>query len=224
MAWAGPMFPSNAKHGDEHDGYRYDAEKEQWKFMEEIQFKAFPKIPRLNRNMVITEKLDGTNGCVVVTDDGRVAAQSRNRMLTPEDDNYGFARWVYGNAGALADTLGPGYHYGEWWGAGIQRRYGLTGNDKRFSLFNVARWGDVELGIDQLHVAPVLYKGPFRMDVINEVVEDLKRFGSEAAKGFKEPEGVVVWHEASRTMMKVTCEDDEAPKGNAGHALDEEKK
>lgn len=192
--------------------------------MEDIQFKAFPKIPRFNRNMVITEKLDGTNGCVVVTDDGRVAAQSRNRMLTPDDDNYSFARWVYDNAGALADTLGPGYHYGEWWGSGIQRKYGLSGDDKRFSLFNVARWAREELAVDRLHVVPVLYSGPFSQAMIDLSVHQLGLAGSAAAPGFMEPEGVVVWHEASRTMMKVTCKDDEAPKGNAGHALDEEKK
>lgn len=36
--------------------------------------------------------------------------------------------------------LGKGYHYGEWWGKGIQRGYGLE--EKRFSLFNVSRWID----------------------------------------------------------------------------------
>lgn len=31
-----------------------------------MEFKEFPKIPRLNREFTITEKIDGTNGCIVV--------------------------------------------------------------------------------------------------------------------------------------------------------------
>ena len=33
MAWAGPNFPSGAKDGDEHDGYRYEEEKQQWRLI-----------------------------------------------------------------------------------------------------------------------------------------------------------------------------------------------
>jgi hypothetical protein len=57
-------------------------------------------------------------------------------------------------------TLGPGRHFGEWWGAGIQRRYGLT--EKRFSLFNVTRWGEARPAC--CHVVPTLYRGPFSDD------------------------------------------------------------
>lgn len=38
-------------------------------------------------------KLDGTNAAIQFKD-GKIQAQSRSRMITPEDDNYGFARWV----------------------------------------------------------------------------------------------------------------------------------
>lgn len=105
------------------------------------EFKPFPKIARLNRECVITEKIDGTNGCVIVTPEGEVHAQSRNRVLGADTDPFGFALWVERNRDALRDLLGPGYHFGEWWGQGIQRGYGLS--ERRFSLFNVARWGDV---------------------------------------------------------------------------------
>ncbi len=55
------------------------------------EFTAFPKIPRLNREIIVTEKIDGTNAQVVVTEDGEVRAGSRSRWITPEADNFGYA-------------------------------------------------------------------------------------------------------------------------------------
>ncbi len=102
-----------------------------------MEFREFDKIPRLKRNVVITEKIDGTNACVVISPEGIISAQSRSQIITPDNDNYGFARWVEDNSEELA-KLGGGYHFGEWWGSGIQRRYGM--DRKVFSLFNVGRW------------------------------------------------------------------------------------
>jgi hypothetical protein len=68
-------------------------------------------------------------------------AGSRSQYITPERDNHGFARWVQDDADELW-ALGEGRHFGEWWGSGIQRGYGLQKGEKRFSLFNVARWAD----------------------------------------------------------------------------------
>lgn len=177
-------------------------------------FQEFPKIPRLNRTVVVTEKLDGTNACVVVSDaptfDERiVTAQSRSRIITPEDDNYGFARWVKDNEATLRQ-LGPGYHYGEWWGQGIQRGYGLT--EKRFSLFNVTRWGETRPAC--CHIVPVLFRTLGFADVA-VAVENLRAYGSSAAPGFMRPEGVIAFHEASNRLFKVTLEKDEEPKGKA---------
>lgn len=107
------------------------------------EFVPFPKIARLSREVVVTEKIDGTNAQVYVSEDGSVMAGSRTKWITPADDNHGFARWVHENAAELA-KLGPGSHFGEWWGSGIQRGYGLARGEKRFSLFNVSRWGDEE--------------------------------------------------------------------------------
>src|SRR5436305_1822690 len=101
-----------------------------------IEFNAFPKIARLNRECVITEKIDGTNASILIDEDGVVMAGSRTRWITPENDNFGFAKWVEANKSELM-KLGVGHHFGEWWGSGIQRGYGLTKGEKRFSLFNV---------------------------------------------------------------------------------------
>ena len=98
-----------------------------------MEFIAFPKIARLRRDCVITEKLDGTNAQIVIQDGEIVAVGSRSRWITPgkDTDNYGFAGWVEQNRAELLG-LGDGTHFGEWWGSGIQRNYGLT--EKRFSL------------------------------------------------------------------------------------------
>jgi hypothetical protein len=89
-----------------------------------MEFQAFDKIPRLRRGCVITEKIDGTNAQVCFADDGQMLVGSRNRWITPDNDNYGFARWCVENETELR-KLGPGRHFGEWWGAGIQRRYNV---------------------------------------------------------------------------------------------------
>lgn len=186
---------------------------------QEPEFRAWPKTPRLNRDMVVTEKIDGTNAAVIVSDDGsQVWAQSRKRLIEPGDDNYGFAAWVYGNAGALADILGPGHHYGEWWGSGIQRGYGLPKGEKRFSLFNTHRWKpeDVDGQVDGLYVVPELLRWTFDTNLVRGLVKSLSYSGSLAAPGFMRPEGVIVYHNAANACFKVLIENDELPKGLVG--------
>lgn len=142
-----------------------------------------------------------------------VAAQSRNRLITPEDDNFGFAKWVRSNAVALVDVLGEGYHFGEWWGSGIQRGYDLPKGEKRFSLFNTKRWSeDADWGIDGLSVVPVLYQGGYSQAAIDYQINGLRSNGSVASPGFMDPEGIVVYHVAANQMFKVTLSGDEAPK------------
>ena len=173
-----------------------------------MDFEAFPKIPRLRRNVVITEKIDGTNAQIFISEEGDIRAGSRTRWITPQDDNYGFARWVAENADGLRE-LGPGRHFGEWWGSGIQRNYSQP--VKRFSLFNTARWSEGRP--DCCDVVPVLYSGNYTIGCVEQALSYLRKNGSAAAPGFMRPEGIIVWHEASRQMFKVTLEKDEAPKG-----------
>lgn len=191
--------------------------------MTAIEFEPWPKIARLNRDITITEKIDGTNAAVVVHTDGEgqcvVAAQSRKRLITPGDDNFGFARWVHENAVDLAATLGPGRHFGEWWGSGIQRGYGLDKGEKRFSLFNTARYGPLDLSaVPKLGVVPVLFQGPFGEMAVSDSLDALRFHGSVAAPGFMDPEGIIVFHSAAQQMFKVTIHGDEAPKSVGGAA------
>lgn len=197
------------------------------------EFRAWPKTPRLFRDMVITEKIDGTNAAVIIEagflSDGqtgwcggafhegtfyKVGAQSRKRIITPDEDNFGFAGWVSRNTYALVEALGQGTHYGEWWGSGIQRGYALTGGEKRFSLFNVHRYADVNTSaLPELGLVPELYAGPFDTDHVIGISEQLRASGSHAAPGFADPEGVIVFHAASRQVYKVLLENDDIPKG-----------
>lgn len=219
-----------------------------------MEFVEFPKMGRLTRECVVTEKIDGTNAQVHIVDvpfglflkkeDAALYvaswrhgdnmrfmfAGSRTRYITPQADNFGFATWAQAHADELF-ALGEGRHYGEWWGSGIQRGYGLKNGEKRFSLFNVARWHQVGAepyvmqGEDPrvppkvsteapacCSVVPVIHRGVFDTETINVALDVLDTYGSKAAPGFMKPEGVVVFHTATGTMFKKTLERDEQPK------------
>lgn len=179
-----------------------------------FEFVAFPKIARLKRTCVITEKIDGTNAQIWIDDDGNFMVGSRSRWINPKDDNFGFARWAQENEDELR-KLGPGHHYGEWWGSGIQRGYGLEKGEKRLSLFNAERWRDPVMLPACCSVVPVLYRGEFSTGAIDDTLATLASGGSMASPGFMKPEGIIVWHTTARQMFKVTLEKDEEPKGRA---------
>lgn len=175
-----------------------------------MDFVGFPKISRLSREVIVTEKIDGTNAQIVVNDTGDdLIAGSRSTFITPENDNHGFARWVQANKEELL-RLGPGQHFGEWWGAGIQRKYGLK--EKRFSLFNVSRWGVDETRPKCCHVVPEIWRGNFDDMRINEILKALVEMGSQAAPGFMSPEGVIIFHVPSGHLYKKTLDKNDEPK------------
>jgi hypothetical protein len=176
--------------------------------MNNIEFTPFPKMARLSREIIITEKIDGTNGQILITEDGEIKAGSRNRWITIKDDNYGFAKWVLENKEELL-KLGVGRHYGEWWGKGIQRGYNIQ--EKRFSLFNTQRWEGKELP-KCVSLVPVIHKGNFSSSAISLILNDLEKHGSIAAPGFMNPEGIVIYHTAANICFKKTIKDDEVPK------------
>ncbi len=175
-----------------------------------LDFTAFKKIPRLSREVVITEKIDGTNGVICITEDRELLVGSRTRWIGEYSDNFNFWHWAKKNREELL-KLGVGTHYGEWWGNGIQRNYGLK--EKRFSLFNTARWSDYTVRPECCGVVPVLYKGMFDTIKIESVLEHLRINGSQAVPGFMKPEGIVIFHTQGNLMFKKTIEKDEKPKG-----------
>lgn len=194
-------------------------------------FEAFPKMGRLYREIIITEKIDGTNAQVLignpngedadreplaVVDGLGIWAGSRTKFIGIHDDNFGFANWVLANAAELV-KLGEGRHFGEWWGKGIQRGYGL--DTRKFSLFNTTRWYDdmehKKLCPDVCDVVPLLYKGVFDEAFIKRQIEQLKKTGSYAAPGFMKPEGIITYHTAAGVGFKTTLDNDQIPKGLA---------
>lgn len=179
------------------------------------QFEPWAKIPRLRRDIIVTEKIDGTNAQLLIQEDGTIWAGSRNRWLGYVDaqsaeilgDNFGFFAWVRENHHALL-ALGVGRHYGEWYGKGVQRTYGMT--EKRLALFNVWREDPLPAGAE---LVPVLYRGPWDEYDVNASIKALKLTGSIAVPGFMQPEGVVIYHMAAHARYKVLCDNDDLPKG-----------
>ena len=224
--------------------------------MDTLKFQPFPKMARLSRDCLITEKIDGTNASIYIYDpilnteaeegftsasdkDGKVwniKAGSRTRWITPANDNFGFAQWVWDHANELV-KLGAGMHFGEWWGSGIQRGYGYTNGERFFSLFNASRWVEhdkptyvienqnpkaepkfTEKAPACCKVVPILDRCLFDatydgVPVVDAALRDLKRYGSAAAPNYMNPEGVVVYHVAGNVGFKKTIDNDEQPKG-----------
>jgi len=207
-----------------------------------MEFRSWGKTPRLFRDIVITEKIDGSNSAIIFEDVTlldvdlvpsdelivrgaylyRVGAQSKNRLITPgkTTDNYGFASFVYANKEELFDLLGPGYHFGEWWGEGIQKRYGDHVKSLRyFSLFNTAKHKETEAffkdeagRVVTVESVPVLYEGEFSEQAIQDVLRDLNEYGSVAAPFHPNPEGIVVYHTQSKQVYKVTRDNNDKGK------------
>jgi hypothetical protein len=172
-------------------------------------FKAFHKILHINKMyMSITQKIHGSNAQINITkqpyDLWRVQAGSRTRWLSPDDDNYGFCKWVMANQQELIEKLGEGRHYGEWAGPGINTGEGLS--EKNFIIFNYRRFQDKELPQNVLRV-PVLYTGRISLEKINEVMAELKETGSRLVPGYMKPEGIVV--EFDGTFYKNVFDDEE---------------
>lgn len=213
-------------------------------------FQGWPKIPRLASQFVITEKIDGTNAAVLIepespvgehlhparlaeVDTHHIFAQSRTRFITPESDNFGFAAWVKENAENLVEILGPGRHFGEWWGNGIQRGYGLPRGERRFSLFNITRYNPFENFMDlrsaqsagetlfptlpTLGLVPVLTwcnddaNMKSQADWVQDSLSWLWAKGSCAVYKpvFYRPEGVVLFHTRSGQTFKAYCDESE---------------
>lgn len=90
-------------------------------------------------------KLHGTNASVVYSKDTGLYVQSRRNIITPTDDNYGFAAFVEANKDFFMDYISK-YNIsdntiitiaGEWAGKGIQNGVGISELDKSFFIFEV---------------------------------------------------------------------------------------
>jgi hypothetical protein len=197
-------------------------------------YPKFGSIPRWYKTFTISEKVDGTNGLIAVLPEGEdyynlrregtepvaiadgfgIFAGSRSRWLSADDkakDNAGFARWISEHAPEVAQ-LGEGFHYGEWYGSGINRGYGLPKGEKRFALFNTYRWTDTRP--DLFDVVPVLWQGSGDdlQQGIDSAIQILATNGSVISPGFRNPEGIVIYSNEAKTYWKKTLQNDRIPK------------
>lgn len=112
-----------------------------------------------------TVKMHGSNASVRLQVDDELVAQSRNRVLSLENDNAGFARFVFEEVeagywheqlGQIREHIVPALEalevevedhqvtvYGEWCGGSIQKGVALNGLRKMFVVFAV-RFGTDE--------------------------------------------------------------------------------
>ena len=103
-----------------------------------------------------TVKVHGTNaGLVRPVGGGEIIAQSREREVSIESDNAGFASWVEANKDSLQDlfdrielitkpTSGFVQVFGEWAGGNIQSGVGVTGLPKFLMIFGIRISEDAE--------------------------------------------------------------------------------
>lgn len=155
-----------------------------------MQFKHWSKIPIVqNEIWTVTEKIDGTNGLIAIDENNDIFVGSRTRWLTDvKNDNYGFLAWALENKEDLL-KLGPGYHYGEWYGKGIQRGYDLK--EKRFALFYLAKDAVKPECCD---IVPDIYcaRPNDLADCIQLAMRNLNTIGSLLVPGYMLPEGIII--------------------------------
>lgn len=101
-----------------------------------------------------TVKLHGTNAGVACDSDGNVWCQSRENIITPQSDNAGFAMFVHANRAWFDQLLSQAriaksisttqaiLVFGEWCGASIQKKVGITQLPKMFVIFHIMRADD----------------------------------------------------------------------------------
>jgi len=98
-------------------------------------------------NFVGTVKMHGTNAGIRRSPSGKVTAQSRSRLISVTDDNYGFAKFIdaidtedlhlklFDKVGIMGDDITI---YGEWVGKGIQGGTGVGQLDKHWVIFGAS--------------------------------------------------------------------------------------
>jgi len=95
-----------------------------------------------------TVKLHGTNAAICFnTETEELWVQSRNNVITPEEDNAGFANYIESNKTAITSLVinycdkfnlnGIVSLFGEWCGGNIQKSIALSQLDKMFIIFGI---------------------------------------------------------------------------------------
>jgi len=171
---------------------------------EELKYPSFPSIERIeNIRCFINEKIDGTNGMIEITKDA-LRFGSRNTYLSSKEDNHGFYKFckeyiTYPVSDIIIRRLYPNNPptypvriYGEWFGKGIQRTYGLKA--RYFMPFNPYHADALTYcGVPYIVYPAELYSGKFSVSQLELCMDDLKLRGSKVIEDYMNPEGVVIY-------------------------------
>ena len=126
----------------------------------------YHNLPLPKVDYVGTVKLHGSNASVRFTPDDQIIPQSRNRVLSVGDDNFGFAAFVEKNKyffNSLAPRGGDFTFYGEWCGGNIQPKVALEQLEKHFVIFSMLHNGIM------YPIARVVCESEFNISAFNEV-------------------------------------------------------
>jgi len=134
--------------------------------IKQIQQSAkYHQVPAPSVQFKGTVKLHGTNASIVLGLDDEIYTQSRERVITPLDDNAGFATWLVQHKDFFGKVLNDIEHqyahigidvvqiYGEWCGGSIKKGVGISKLPKMFVIFGVRvsesaesqQWLDVDI-------------------------------------------------------------------------------
>jgi len=184
------------------------------------EFKRYPRIKRSLGlgNMLITEKIDGTNAMFVIEDKKLTLLGTHRRQLLmigdpkliehyqhipdleyreslmaeePRRAHFGFVGWCEDHKEEL-ESIGDGVYYGEWVTPEVKgcQRYPYEGPPKLF-LFCPQRWPEQRPQPACLDLVPTLYRGPFNEEMIQTVIDELDG-DSVAFPGSDNPEGIII--------------------------------
>lgn len=107
-------------------------------------------VPNPTLNFHGSVKLHGTNHGVLLSPEGEIYTQSRERLTTPESDNAGSSAWTHANLDKFREVFAKIKRefpvdpeedtiqiFGEWCGGNIQASVGLNNLPKMFVVFGI---------------------------------------------------------------------------------------
>lgn len=134
-----------------------------------------------------TEKIHGSNCSARFFPGGGVACQSRERIITPEDDNYGYARYIHNLPPSIQDEFRVPFddgteviYYGEWAGKGIQNKVAVSEVEKFWVIFAVLtikngeeKWVDLQslggkmdwMELQKYRIFSIFYNKTWEIDI-----------------------------------------------------------
>lgn len=126
----------------------------------ELLHNVYSNLEALNQTPSITYrakiKLHGTNAGVQVTSTGDVLAQKRSQIITPLDDNAGFAAWVSHNIDYFRQLRSDSnlVIFGEWCGSNIQKGVAISQIDRKILAVFAMQYGGINGEAAYLEIRP----------------------------------------------------------------------